>query len=478
MLSKISSLALLMSVGFLNQGLAQGLIVPNPTGNNNLDVTKLANDKEETSLVLGKKQIRSLLNHDKQKVLTELLYSSVLKVKTNIADNTMCDLGLIDHFFEALEKHNFEISRHKVISYLHILRANNSIDDIFLKLLLDLSKLKFDLIAVSDNDKKPSAKVLRSTSLFENNNVETLYQNFKVWPDEEKICSLGAWARLKSSAKVSKTKNLLKDLKSLNAKAYLDGVITLDTYQRLEFLRKSNIWDRKIFLGGYLNKSLLAKNSLIPVKAREYQLPVENEERFASKKIALFKDLTRREALYQKYNNDQIVVLADILRKASLRMGVDPAFTSSIPVIVQEFRYQDERGEYVTIREEYELENAADQYNYARKRMRLDIFKTNSFNSFAGLKITYEEVIMAALETGYITHEEVEMALIYDDLWNKEKSKLAIALQTVWGIGSTAVFFLPPPYNIIGGIGVALINSNIIYKKDGADNDHPASLFN
>ena len=127
---------------------------------------------------------------------------------------------------------------------------------------------------------------------------------------------------------------------------------------------------------------------------------------------------------------------------------------------------------------QFVIENASDQYNYARKRMRMDIYKTNSFKSFSHVEIKYEDVVMAALETGYITHEEIELVMQYDDLWNKEESKLVKALRVVWGIGSTAIFYLPPPYNILGGIVVALINAKIINKKDGADNDNPAALFN
>ena len=104
--------------------------------------------------------------------------------------------------------------------------------------------------------------------------------------------------------------------------------------------------------------------------------------------------------------------------------------------------------------------------------------KLQTFKSFSHVQITYEDVVMAALETGYITHEEVELVLTYDDLWNKETSKLMKALRFVFKLGGTAVFYLPPPYNILGGIGIALINAKIIYKKDGSDYENPAALFN
>lgn len=447
-----------------------------------IDYGRLENDKEEKSYVVSKKYKNYYLDYfdiSDRLAIKNSLYQAVKDVKQDKKDTLICDLGLVNYFFDHLQENGFEVSKRQIKLYLGTLRAINAIDDIFYKLLADLVELQFGLNkAISENTYPINRDLKASHKIFEKNDISYIYQEFKQWPNEENTCALGAWVRLKNKINPVKKKLSDKDIRRLNAKAYKTDLISLESYRRLEFLRESNILKRKIFAAGYLNKVLLAKDTMEPKSKRQYEIPVENEERFAAKKKNIFRKTTMREELYNKYNDEQIVMLAGILKKASMRMGVDPDVQASVPVITQQFTYQNDRGEYVTETEKYTLENASDQYDYARRRMRMDMLKTNSFKTFSHVTITFEDVVMAALETGYISHEEVELALTYDDLWNKEDSKLMQALKVVFKIGGTAVFYLPPPYNIIGGITVALINAKIIYKKDGADYENPAALFN
>lgn len=448
-----------------------------------IDFNLLTNDKEELSLLLSLKERSNyieMFSKDDQSLMKDAIIFATSEVKKDKNDKIVCDLGLINNFIYKLNEKGLTTSKEDIKKYLSVLRSNNSIDDIYYKLLLDLTDLNANLSNAVNSNKFPKNKDIKpSLNVFKNNNIQNLYFAFKTWPNEKDTCSLDQWVELKNKIKPTKSKVTTKDLRRLNAMAYTSGAISLDTYRKLEYFRKMKLLEkRKIFSASYLDKVLMAKNSLIPVSPRVYDLPVEQEDRFASRKGNIFRNVSMREDLYAKYDDEQLVMLAGVLRKASLRMGVDPDVQSSIPVISQNFTYLNERGEYVTYTETYELENASDQYDYARRRMRMDIHKLQTFKSFAGKKITYIDVVLAALETGYITHEEVELVLTYDDLWNKQESKLMEAIRFTFRIGSTAVFYLPPPYNIIGGIGVALINAKIIYRKDGSDYESPAALFN
>lgn len=464
----------------VSQGFA-ALPIESPVLSDDVDLRLLHNDKEEASRVLSPKNIayyKHKFNQHSTDILKEALYDSVLKVKKDKLDKTACDLGLIRYFYSALRRSGFSTQQNSVNEYIYTLRSYNFIDDIFTKLLIDLNQLETNLI--SSKEAGYSTRWIRTSSyIIQNNDVSKVYNGFEVWPDEEDKCLLGTWAKFVNSLN-SKVKNQpsSSEIKTLNRYALLKKSISVRTFQKLEVLRESNILERKIFLGGYLNKTFWAKNTMTPKNARRYEIPIEQESRFVSQKAFLFKDISRREAFYHKYNEDQIIILSNILKMASIRMGVDPDIESSIPVIFQDLTYQDENGEYVTIRDEYTMDNATDQYEYALRRMRMDIYATNYYGAFSHLKIDYIDLVLAGLETGYITHEEVAIVLQYDDLWNKQESKLWKAIKFTMGIGGAAVFYLPPPYNVVGAIGVALINAGIINKPTGEDNDNPNSIFN
>lgn len=469
---------LICSVSFAQIGLEDG----EPT--KEIKIENLRNDKEVVSRVLSKENINWYIsNYDISLVnlVKSSLYDAVLHVKTSKEDNFVCDLGLIQKVKENLFTKGLESSKLEVDHYLKLLRSHNLIDDIFLKLLLKLNTLEENLANSHLFYEEPGYWEARPRKfIIRNNNIKDLYKVFETWPDEDKKCLLGSWAKFKKKI-YSKVKDHPKssEIRSLNAYAYKKNIISKEVFQKLEVLRLSEILvNTKIFASGYLNKTFWAKNSMKPKNARRYEIPLERERRFASLKAYRFQDISKREAFYQRYNEDQIVLLAKILKRASIRMGVDPDVQSSVPVIFQELIYENSDGELVTMKDEYRMDNAKDQYEYALRRMRMDLFQTNNYQTLQHLKIGYEDIVMAALETGYITHEEVSIALQYDDLWNKRESKLWKAIKFSVGVGGVAVFYLPPPYNVIGAIGVALINSGFIERKTGEDNDNPNSIFN
>ena len=445
-----------------------------------IDLELLHNDKEEVSRILTKKDkavFESFGGDTETKKFLDLLNLAVLDVKESKDDDFVCDLGLINSINEM--KKRTRLTRSNTM-YFKMLRYSNYIDDIFLSLLLELESLNQKLnLGKVPLTKRIEVTLRNKRNFYKNNNISKLYSEFSSWPDENSTCSLGAWYRLSNKVAFKKNKYRKTLMHFLNRKALAEKAISNETYNKLEVLRESNILERNIFLSGYLDKVFWSKNLLKSNSIRNYDIPSTiRSERFAQKTVKTFSKVTYREQLYRKYNNEQIVVLAKILKKASMRMGVDPEFNSSTPFIQQVFSYTDEDGNLVEERDIYVLDNATDQYDYARRRMRMDIYNTNMYKSFSNVKITYEDIIMASLETGYISHEEVQLALEYDDLWNKNESKLMKAVKFTLRIGGSAVFYLPPPYNIIGAVGVALINALFINKPKGEDNDNPASLFN
>ena len=404
--------------------------------------------------------------------IKEIFYETV---KPFVESDIRCDLGLVQKFINNLELQGYEVSEYWVSTYLKALRVYNFIDDIFLKLLLELTELHYALEADTHSSNMRNSYY----DYLETNNLENLFAEFTEFPDEEQVCAIGAFYRLKNNSRNKKGNRIKeKELKYINKLAYSENMIPLESFNRIETLRRSDILERRIFLSGYLDKTFYAKDLLIPREATRYDIEVDRRDDYVVDKMGWFNNTTRREYLYNKYSDKQLIVLANILRKASIRMGVDADFSASIPEIRQEFVYRNEEGEEQTFVEVFQLSTSNDHVEYALRRMRMDIIEAQMYESFGSVEIKYEDIVLAALETGYITHEEVGLALTYDDIWNKEESKLMQAAKLTMRVGGTAVFYLPPPYNVIGAIGVALINAKIINKPKGEDNDNPYSIFN
>jgi hypothetical protein len=182
--------------------------------------------------------------------------------------------------------------------------------------------------------------------------------------------------------------------------------------------------------------------------------------------------------LYAKYDENQIVLLAQIMKKASQRMGVDPDTQSGIPYLVQEFKIKNQTGEPEDLVEKIELDTQS-QFNLARKLMRRDIVALQMTKSFQKLKITYEDVVMASFETGYISFDDIEYVVKYDDLWNPNISKTERMLKMTFNIAGYATFLLPAPWNVTAALGLSIMEGIVESKNvNGANNDNANAIIN
>jgi hypothetical protein len=159
-------------------------------------------------------------------------------------------------------------------------------------------------------------------------------------------------------------------------------------------------------------------------------------------------------------------------------MGVDPDTKSGRPVISQEFDITKANGEHENYVERIELDPQS-QYNLARRLMRKDMTELQMMSSFQKITITHEDVVMAALETGYISLEDIEFVIKYDDLWNPHKSTFEKVMGFVFTVGRYSTFFLPPPYNVVASIAMGIAEGIVdnTYFNKGSDHDNPATFI-
>ncbi len=444
------------------------------------EVEKLKNDKEARSEFVDTKEakkIMALYNENQKALIKKSFYDAFLDFANY--SPWKCELALFKTFIQELKKEKLVTNEANVSDYLKVLRATHAIDDIFYSILVSLKDDHFGFQELNLNRHGPIL-TFTNKKLLKNNPLEDLFASFQTWPDEEKTCVYQEYVNLRKSIKNSNNKisEKSKHFESLLDKALQKEIITLQTYNGLKYLdKKSNVNKRRIWIEDYFAIILHAKNNMVPQNRPAPPKIIEQQDPFSSKRLRRLSRLTRRTLLYQKYSETQIILLAQVLQKASKRMGVDPDTRTLPPVITQEFRRLNEKGEEETYVETIEIDTQS-QYNLARRLMRKDMTELQMMDIFNRTIITYEDVIMAGFETGYISFEDIEYAIRYDDLWNPEVSRQEKVIGFVKSILGYATFLLPPPWNvttsIVLGIAEGLVSKQFV---NGAENDNPSTFI-
>lgn len=445
------------------------------------DVKKLQNDKEvHISSFSNKEALRLQAKYTDKADLgrrADIFYNVMLDFVN--ADDKHCELRLIDELQKKLSEEKIASNQNDIEEYLKVLRVRHSIDDILYEILSSVNRDYFALKNV-DLNKKAKRLFFSHNKITAANDLKELYSGFSEFPDEESRCFyqeyMYVYNNLKKSDGVKKAK--LGDFKTLTIKAYEQNLFPLATFNKIRFLQdESSVNKRNIWLNDYLKVIFSAKNKMVPLKYSYKPRKIEEENEFSSKRIKRFSKITRRKLLYSKYNETQIVLLSQILQKASRRMGVDVDTETKRPVISQEFSVLQANGERSNYVETIELDPQS-QYNLARRLLRKDMTETQMMDIFVNEKITHEDIVMAALETGYVSLEEIEFVIQYDDLWNPEKTRFEKISGFIFTVAGYTTFFLPPPWNITATIALGVIEGLVDAKhRKGTENDNPATFI-
>jgi len=195
-------------------------------------------------------------------------------------------------------------------------------------------------------------------------------------------------------------------------------------------------------------------------------IPNDIPTKIMSKKKKKTGGLSNRLALYAKYNGLQINILAETYQKFTDRMGATSAELR--------IKYSDGREDEV-----YQL-SPQEQYRMAAKMLHKELEELKLSGLFSGKSPTFDEMIIATVETGLVHAKEVDAVLAVDDLWNPNIP----AWQKTWNIakkvGNVGKMFIPPPGNTIASLVISLVE--IFTKKKAADklasgDDRGISIF-
>lgn len=447
------------------------------------DVLKLRNDKEVMITSFNKRdrdKIVDKFNNQDQRDKIKKVFFTTIQEFLNEEESQKCELHLIDLLRKNFKANGLPDDKDSIEEQLKMVRVYNGIDDILYDILSANNKDYFALQGLNLS-KRPSKLVRNHKELLQHNDIKDLYSNFEEFPDEINNCAYQEFVFIKN--KIRNKDNLkpskpLKEMSILNIKAYEEKLITVETYNKLEYLReKSDLTKRMVWLKDYIKIIFQAKNQMLPLTRYYQPINLEDEDRFSSERVSRWNKLTRRKLLYKKYDETQIILLAQVIQKASRRMGVDVDTQSGVPYISQEFSVLQPNGTRQTYVERHDLDPQS-QFNLARRLMRKDILDLQMMDIFNGLKITYQDVVMAAFETGYISIEDITYVIRYDDLWNPERSKYERVMGFVFRVAGYSTFFLPPPWNVIGTIAIGIVEG-IVEKRTstGAENDNPATFI-
>jgi hypothetical protein len=411
------------------------------------DITLLANNKETLSRELTKQAASEAAqwgrNHNynelelrsrSQKALTAT-FNEMVRIDTN------CELGLVKRLKS--DAKNFGVINHEddTLKYVTYLRQQDLIDDLLYKMLKDSIALDKELVSNLHN------RVSRPFNVYTRQNAGFDFANFyapvKSWPDDINKCSTDAYYSMAQKLRWKTKEDLDFQMERLNYIAFISGTIDQETFNKLETFRNSEVVEWPIYFNRYADVINNAKDKM--AKTRE----IKAENNFSSTYISRKEKITKRGNLYMTYNSTQIMMMAQLIEKTAKRMD-------STRVTLNWQYTDDPNGET-----EVYIFSPMEQYRAAIKMLRKDMGEMMRSETFRGTGFQYEHLIAAAYETGYIKSAELDYVLKFEDFWNPKVPKWQTYANFAFSIAGSASFYLPPPWNILGAIGLVFAQAKV-----------------
>ncbi len=175
--------------------------------------------------------------------------------------------------------------------------------------------------------------------------------------------------------------------------------------------------------------------------------------------------LSNRLILYRTYNAFQITRLVETYQTYVKDMDI---VTAQMELVV---RYTDGTPNKVIPLDTEEQRRAA------ARILHKSIVELRNSGTMAGTQPTFDDMIIAAVETGYIHAEELDQALGVDDLWNPQLT----GWQRVWSVvkkyGTTALVLIPNPYTFWASLAITLVETVSGGQKELKPADDGISIF-
>ncbi len=356
----------------------------------------------------------------------------------------VCAYSLNENLLTELKKRSVE-KNYK--NFIYLLRENNQIDDVVVRLLLEAKKVQETNPIEKDEEE--------IANLFDTEETEKL---LKIVVSFEKrflknTCFDEAYQRY-----INELNRLKKNIEpyiieALHYHAYQTGQINYSIYKLLEQGRLNSLEASSLTLQSYWDK----------LRSLRTQYPLDRgteKSDFVSKKVQKF-HMSRRQKLYESYSDIQIILMANVIKKLRARLEYDA-------VAISGYR----NGE---IQETILLE-PMERFRFAIKALRkeMSLLSLNTF--FNGRSPDYIDLMVASYEIGIIPASELETVASLEEIWNPKKTfwdKAGIWIRT---FSSVATIVIPPPYGFIPALVLVVIEGTVVKKKN-QNSDDPTSMF-
>ena len=366
--------------------------------------------------------------------------------------DTNCEIGLVTRLQSDAVKHEVIDAEDDVRTFVTYLRRVDLIDDILYRLLSDSITVKNDFTKASYGRVSGRPRNLH-TRQNAGVDLEKFYAGVKTWPDEVTKCSFDAYYNITQNIKYNNSNDRDIQMYKLNYLAYSKGVIDVETFNKLEILRKRDVLDWPIYFNRYADIVNNAKDKL----TKNPELKSTND--FTAEYVSRKQKITQRGNLYRTYNSTQVMMLAQIIEKTAKRLD-------SVMVTLNWQYTEDPNGET-----EVYIFSPMEQYRAAIKMLRKDMGEVMRSEAFRNTGLEYSHLIAAAYEAGFIKSEELDYILKFEDFWNPKIPKWKTYANFAFSLAGTATFYLPPPWNIIGAIGLVMAQGKYVYGDPEADPD-------
>ncbi len=231
-------------------------------------------------------------------------------------------------------------------------------------------------------------------------------------------------------------------------------------------------WLRALEDNGYDQNTSFALNGILQQVADAKDSspradPKDRPTKVMSKRKKKSGGLSNRLALYAKYNSLQINMLSDEFKKFTERMDL---LSAQAEIVI---KYKDGRPDEV-----YPL-SQQEQYRMAAKMLHKDVEELKLSGIFLGRAPTFDDVIVAAVENGFLHASELDAAMGVDEVWNPKVSGWTKVVNIVKKYGATALVLIPNPFSFWASLAITLAETLITKKVQGPGEpeDQGISIF-
>jgi hypothetical protein len=351
-----------------------------------------------------------------------------------IKESKLCTYGIHERMAQHFGSHT------KAKYYYYYARKKNQIDDVILERLVRQVPMHQTEIKYYESPEQLDSKSIKK---IERHVTEKVIKRMRcITEDVPRVVN-----KLKTEFDVQESKKILSKLRSYYYHNPSTAKLMKPLIKYVE--EEGDLW--KLNIKDYIS----LKNELYGQLSKETITAMSTQEKSKYATEYLKKEKrTRRQKLYEDYDFIQIIFLKDIIAE----------LVRDLKAVRLDHVLYNENGDEVA---RYEAD-PNEQFCLTIKLMRKKIATIRENFFFEKKTTTFEDTMMAALETGVISTHEFDSVLGFKELWDPEKSfweKHRLWIQT---FGSLSGVILPPPWGAIPMLAIMAIEA-VHSVKNGQD---------